>query len=132
MKRGDEFRSLASDAAVFEVTLDEAVELLKQEKRSRRTATKKVLRDLGTHPQSGAVVQLIEGRYGPYVSDGTTNASLPKDMSADEITLEPAVGLLDAREGGKKGGGGRKASTRRPKAAPRATKRRPTARKRQA
>jgi DNA topoisomerase-1 len=131
VKRGDEFRSLASDPAVFEVTLDEAIELLKQEKQSRRTATKKVLRDLGAHPASGAVVQLIEGRYGPYVSDGTTNASLPKDMSADQIALDGAVELLLAREGAPKGGRARKAATKRPAAGRRATARRSTARKRQ-
>jgi DNA topoisomerase I len=132
VKRGDEFRSLPSDAAVFEVTLDEAVEILKQEKRPRRGATKKVLRDLGPHPTSGAVVQLVEGRYGPYVTDGTTNASLPKDVNADEITLEPAVELLGAREGTKKGGRARKAPTRRTGTARRGTPRRPAARKRQA
>ena len=131
VKRGDEFRSLESDAAVFEVTLDEAVALLKQEKRSRRSASKKILRELGTHPESGATVQLIEGRYGPYVSDGTTNASLPKDMSADEIALGPAVEMLGARAGAKKGGRGRKAPGRRP-ARRTATKGRTTARKRQA
>ncbi|CAN5362162.1 type I DNA topoisomerase [soil metagenome] len=132
VKRENEFRSLASDAAVFEVTLDEALELLKQEKKSRRTASKKVLRDLGAHPESGAAVQLIEGRYGPYVTDGTTNASLPKDMSADEITLDPAVSLLGAREGSKKGGRAAKSATRRPASARRVTKSRPAARKRQA
>ncbi len=132
VKRENEFRSLASDAAVFEVTLDDALELLKQEKKSRRTATKKVLRDLGAHPGSGAVVQLVEGRYGPYVTDGTTNASLPKDMSADEITLDPAVSLLGARQDSKKDGRGAKSATRRPTAARRATKSRPAARKRQA
>jgi DNA topoisomerase-1 len=133
VKRGDEFRSLASDAAVFEVTLDEALELLRQEKRSRRTASRTVLRELGTHPASGAVVQLIEGRYGPYVTDGTTNASLPKDMRADEIALDRAVELLNAREGApKKGGRPRSTAARRPGTTRRATKGRPTARKRQA
>ena len=134
VKRGDEFRSLASDAAVFEVTLDEALELLKQEKRSRRTASRTVLRELGTHPVSGAVVQLIEGRYGPYVTDGTTNASLPKDMSAEEVALDRAVDLLKAREGVPKKGGRSRSTTaaRRPGAGRRATKGRPTARKRQA
>jgi DNA topoisomerase I len=101
VKRGDEFRSLTSDAQVFEVTLDEAIELFKQEKPSRRTAGKKVLRDLGAHPDSGATVQLIEGRYGPYVSDGTTNASVPKDVGSDAVTLDSAVGLLRARDGAK-------------------------------
>jgi DNA topoisomerase-1 len=97
LKRGDEFRSLSSDAQVFEVGLDEAVELFKQEKPTRRGA-RKVLRELGPHPSSGTSVQLIEGRYGPYVTDGTTNASLPKDAVADELTLDGAVSLLRARE----------------------------------
>ena len=114
VKRGSEFRSLASDAEVFDVTLDMAIELFKHEKPSRRTATRKVLRELGPHPDSGAVVQLLEGRYGPYVSDGTTNASLPKDLDGDAVTLDAAVGLLRAREGMKptgrgRGGGGRRA-----------------------
>ncbi|MGZ8475297.1 MAG: type I DNA topoisomerase, partial [Candidatus Limnocylindria bacterium] len=67
VKRGDEFRSLASDAQVFEVTLEEALELFRQEKPSRRSAGRKVLRDLGAHPETGTSVQLLEGRYGPYV-----------------------------------------------------------------
>ena len=129
VKRGDEFRSLTSDAQVFEVTLDEALELFRQEKPSRRGGSRKVLRDLGAHPGSGSSVQLIEGRYGPYVTDGTTNASLPKDASADDLTLDGAIDLLRAREeagpargrrGGRSGTGGS------------ATKRRAPARKRRA
>jgi DNA topoisomerase-1 len=104
VKRGADFRSLAADADVFSVTLDEALELFLQEKRSRRTAGRKVLRDLGPHPDSGAAIQLLEGRYGPYVTDGTTNASLPKDMGNDAVTLEAAVGLLREREGTKPAG----------------------------
>ena len=103
VKRGAEFRSLTSDAQVFEVTLDEAVELFRQEKPSRRGGSRTVLRELGAHPASGAPVQLLEGRYGPYVTDGTTNASLPKDLSAEELTLDAAVTMLHAREGAPKG-----------------------------
>ncbi|MBW3613596.1 MAG: hypothetical protein KY392_07035 [Chloroflexi bacterium] len=98
VKRGDEFRSLDADARVFEVTLDEALELFRQEKPTRRGATRTVLRELGGHPESGVAVRLLEGRYGPYVTDGTTNASLPKDQGPDELTLEGAVELLRARE----------------------------------
>jgi DNA topoisomerase-1 len=105
VKRGDEFRSLANDAAVFEVTLEEAVELFRQEKPSRRSASRTVLRELGPHPVSGSTVRLLEGRYGPYVTDGTTNASLPKDVSADAVTLESAMLLLQAREGAPPRGG---------------------------
>lgn len=100
VKRGNEFRSLAADAEVFSVTLDQAIELFKQEKKSRRrSAAKTTLRDLGAHPESGATVQIFEGRYGPYVSDGTTNASLPKDVAPDALTLVDAVALLKTREG---------------------------------
>jgi DNA topoisomerase I len=131
VKRGSDFRSLASDAAVFEVGLDEALELLRQEKPSRRGG-RKVLRELGSHPESGAGVQLLEGRYGPYVTDGTTNASLPKDANADEVTLDRAIELLKAREGAPTSGRGRKTATRRSGTPRRATTRRPAARKRQA
>ena len=116
VKRGSDFRSLASDADVFGVSLDEALELFRQEKRSRRSAGRRVLRDLGQHPDSGAAIQLLDGRYGPYVTDGTTNASLPKDMGNESVTLEAAVGLLREREGAKpaarrrRGGGGRSTS----------------------
>jgi DNA topoisomerase-1 len=123
VKRGSEFRSLASDDQVFSVTLEQAVELFSQEKPSRRAAGRKLLRELGPHPTSGAVVQLLDGRYGPYVTDGTTNASLPKDLAADDVTLERAVLLLQAREGagggrgrsrGRGTSGGRRGATRRP------------------
>ncbi|MGH2381436.1 MAG: type I DNA topoisomerase [Candidatus Limnocylindria bacterium] len=127
VKRADEFRSLATDADVFQVTLEQAVELFKQEKPSRRAA-RKVLRDLGPHPTSGAAVHLMEGRYGPYVSDGTINATLPNDMNADEVTLSVAVGLLREREGAKTGGRPRKATAKRGPAR-RSTKRKAVPRK---
>ena len=132
VKRGSDFRSLGSDAAVFEVSLAEAVELFKQEKPSRRGATRKVLSDLGAHPVSGAPVQLLEGRYGPYVTDGTTNASLPKDANAAGLTLEAALELLREREGSPKAGRGRGTTTRRSGSTKRSTARRPAARKRSA
>jgi DNA topoisomerase-1 len=129
VKRGDEFRSLADDAAVFGVTLDEALELFRQEKPSRRSASRKVLRDLGPHPESAAAVRLLEGRYGPYVTDGTTNASLPKDMDSESVTLDAAVGLLRARAAAKpatrrRGAGGARAG------GPRRSTRKASARKR--
>jgi DNA topoisomerase I len=125
VKRGNEFRSLASDEEVFAVTLDQAVELFKQEKRSRRrSATRTVLRDLGPHPESGAVVQMFEGRYGPYVSDGTTNASLPKDIAPDTLTLADALGLLKAREGATPKGRARKSAAKRTTGARKTTRKR--------
>jgi DNA topoisomerase I len=118
VKRGDDFRSLSADAEVFTVTLDQAVELFKQEKPSRRSASKKVLRDLGDHPDSGATIQLLEGRYGPYVSDGTTNASLPKDLENEAVTLDAAVGLLRARKDAKTAGDTRRGKPTRRRRAP--------------
>jgi DNA topoisomerase-1 len=109
VKRGDEFRSIGADSDVFTVTLDQAIALFKQEKKSGRgrTATRTVLREVGLHPASQAKVEILEGRYGPYVTDGTTNASVPKDVAVESLTLEEAVGLLKAREGAptKKGRG---------------------------
>jgi DNA topoisomerase-1 len=125
VKRGSEFRSLASDDEVFSVGIEQALELLRQEKPSRRGASRKVLRELGAHPASGAAVRLLEGRYGPYVTDGVTNASLPKDANAEAVTLDDAVALLKAREGqpsrgrgrrtGAPRGGTRRAPARRPR-----------------
>ncbi len=128
VKRGSEFRSLASDADVFAVTLEQAIELFKQEKKSRRrAAAKTMLRDLGAHPESGAAVQIFEGRYGPYVSDGTTNASLPKDMAPDALALDEAVALLKAREGASpKGRRARKAPAKRATTPRKATTRKRT------
>jgi DNA topoisomerase-1 len=123
VKRGDDFRSLSGDADVFTVTLDEAVELFRQEKPSRRGGSRQILRELGAHPESGQPIRLLEGRYGPYVTDGTTNASLPKDLAADALTLDGAVELLKAREGAKPRGRARRTATGRSGTRRRGTKR---------
>lgn len=99
VKHGTEYRSLGSEDEVFSVTLDQAVELLRQPKRSRRrqAGPKRTLRELGPHPESGSSIQMLDGRYGPYVTDGTTNASLPKGTDPSGVTLLDAVALLRAR-----------------------------------
>ena len=104
VKHGKEFRSLDSEDQLFTVTLDEALALLAAPKKSRRrqSAAKTVLRALGAHPQSGTAVNILAGRYGPYVTDGATNASLPKGASPDAVTMEQAVELLAARAGAPK------------------------------
>jgi len=126
VKHGDEFRSLEDGDDVHTVTIERALELLAAPKKSRRrTATRTVLRTLGAHPQSGADVKLMEGRYGPYVTDGHVNASLPKTADPASFTLEAAAELLKARaeagpskrpRGGRFGGprkvGGRKRATK--------------------
>jgi DNA topoisomerase-1 len=99
VKHGSEFRSLGSDGEIFTITLEEAVELLRQPKRSRRrqSSEKKVLRELGGHPEHGKPIQMLDGRYGPYVTDGTTNASLPKSADPKTFGLQDAIELLAAR-----------------------------------
>ncbi len=96
---GKETRSIPPDESPLTVTLERALALLAQPKVRRgqmRTAiTPK--KELGPHPRSGATVKLMDGRYGPYVTDGETNASLPKGESADALTLVRAIELLDAR-----------------------------------
>lgn len=118
-----DFRSLVQEK-LFNITLEEALEMLAQPKKGR--AAKKLLRTLGAKPDSEASIDLYEGRYGPYVTDGTTNASLPKAMSVDTITLESALHLLAeaaAKTGTKKRATAKKKTTakRKPAAKKKAT-----------
>lgn len=117
VKCGSETRSLPADVSPLDVTLDQALELLAQPKRARRGfgAAREPLRSLGPSPVTGQPVQLFEGRYGLYVTDGTTNASLPKSTSPDELTLAESLELLAARAA--QGPASRKPARRRTKAA---------------
>ena len=97
VKHGDDFRSLESGEQVFAITLDEAVELLRQPKRARKrsfgAAKAAPLKELGMNP-GGAAIKLFDGRYGPYVTDGAVNATVPKGVPLESITLESALELL--------------------------------------
>jgi DNA topoisomerase-1 len=123
VKHGDEFRSLESEDQVFAISFDDALALIRAPKQSRRRgqqgASKKTLREL-TH--EGATIKLLAGRYGPYVTDGSVNASLPKTADPNALTFEQATELLNARRdmapAPKRGGFKRKAAaTTAPKAA---------------
>jgi DNA topoisomerase-1 len=101
IKQGKESRSLEREDQLFTVTIEEALALLAQPKtRGRRSATPVApLRELGDDPASGKQVVVREGRFGPYVTDGDTNASLRKGDAVEEITIERAAELLaDRRE----------------------------------
>ena len=115
VKQGTEFRSLEETDDVYTITLERAKELLLQPKKSgrRQRSEPKELKALGKHPTSGENVRILDGRYGPYVSDGTTNASVPKGTQVEAVTMAVAVELLAAREGmskSKKPARGRKAA----------------------
>jgi DNA topoisomerase-1 len=99
VKCGSETRSLPATLSPLDVTLDQALELLAQPKAARRSfgASREPLKILGDSPVTQQKVQLFEGRYGPYVSDGQTNASVPKETPASELTLDRALELLAAR-----------------------------------
>jgi len=123
LKWGKETRSIPAGTTPLTVTMQQALELFAQPKtggRGRRGgAPAKARREMGEHPESKAPIKLLDGRYGPYVTDGTTNASLTKDENPDELTLERAVELLKAREG--KGGKKKKPAAKK-KAAKKAKK----------
>ena len=98
VKKGTETRSLESEEQLFTITLDEALALLAQPKQRRgRGAAKPPLRELGPIPVSGKPIVVKDGRFGPYVTDGETNASLRRGDDAETLTLERAAELLADR-----------------------------------
>ena len=116
------FKSIPRSDSIFDIRLDRAVELLAQAKEGNT-----VLRTLGEHPDDNASVEICRGRYGPYVRHGKTNATLPKDTSPDEITLEEGLALLAARVA--KGPATRKSSAKAKPAKKTASEKKPAIRK---
>jgi DNA topoisomerase-1 len=90
---------LSSTAEIFEVGMNSAVVKLAEaaNRGGRSSAGREPLKVLGAHPRTEAEIKLMEGRYGAYVTDGTTNATLPKTVDKDQLTLEEAAQLIDAR-----------------------------------
>ena len=98
VKKGSETRSLASEEQLLTVTAEEAEALLAQPKTRRgRGAAKPPLREIGTDPGNGRQVVVKDGRFGPYVTDGETNASLRKGDAVEALTPERAFELLAER-----------------------------------
>ncbi len=99
VKRGTESRSLATEDEMFTVTLEQAAELLAQPKaRGRgRAAATPPLREMGADPATGSPMVVKDGRFGPYVTDGETNASLRKGDDVATLTVERAAELLADR-----------------------------------
>ena len=97
VQKEKETRSLEREEQVFQITLDEALALLAQPKARGRGAAKPPLRELGDDPSTGKPVVLKEGRFGPYVTDGETNASLRAGDSVESVTIERASELLAER-----------------------------------
>ncbi|MDP3970171.1 MAG: type I DNA topoisomerase [bacterium] len=92
IKSGKETRSVATGEEMFELTEEGANVLLNTPKKRGRGAT--AIRDIGKHPESGNVLEIFEGRYGPYIKYEKLNVSIPKAFKPEEITLEQAVELI--------------------------------------
>jgi DNA topoisomerase-1 len=132
IKCGSDSRSLAGEDQIFGITEEEARAVLAQPKQRRGAAAAAPMRELGADPASGKPVVVKDGRYGPYVTDGETNATLKKTDDPSTVTLERAAELLaekrergpakrprssgraSAKSGGTaKGGGAKRSSTKR-------------------
>lgn len=98
LKRGTDSRSLATEEMMFDITLDEALKIYSEPKRrGRQSASAPPLRELGNDPVSGKPMVVKDGRFGPYVTDGETNASLRKGDDVMSITNQRAAELLADR-----------------------------------
>jgi DNA topoisomerase-1 len=93
---GKEFRSIRGEDTLFNISLERALEILAIPKRTRKKAATPV-RSLGPHPVDNELVNVFVGVYGPYVKHMKTNASIPKSINVDDLTLEQAVDLLEAK-----------------------------------
>jgi DNA topoisomerase-1 len=121
LKHGPKYKTLPKDENILAVGINRAVDLLAQPGGGRGgrgpAAPSKVL---GNHSEDGKPVTLHEGRYGPYVKHGKINATLPRDITPDSVTLDEAIRLIAeraARTGGRSGGRGRSGSRAKTKSA---------------
>jgi DNA topoisomerase-1 len=97
VRKGRESRSLENEEQLFSVSLDDALALFAQPKARGRRAAAAPLREIGPDPESGKPIVLKEGRFGPYVTDGETNASLRRGDDPASVTVERAAELLAER-----------------------------------
>ncbi|MBY6061647.1 type I DNA topoisomerase [Microbacterium esteraromaticum] len=116
LKKGTDSRSLESEAQIFDVTLEQALELYAQPKYGARKASS-ALAEFDADPVSGKPIRVRDGRFGPYVTDGETNVTIPRGQTPDDITFEIAVQMLaDKRAKGPAPKRGKKAPAKKPPA----------------
>ncbi|MEM6480014.1 MAG: topoisomerase C-terminal repeat-containing protein, partial [Pseudomonadota bacterium] len=100
LRHDGKYAKLTSTRDVFDTGMNQAVVLLAEaanRKGGGRGAAREPIKTLGEHPTSGGEIKVMEGRYGPYVTDGSTNATIPKDTKPEDITAEQAITLIDER-----------------------------------
>ena len=121
LKKGTDSRSLTSEAQIFDITLEEALAIYAQPKQRGRAAAKPPLREFGEDPVSGKKVVVKDGRFGPYVTDGETNATLRKGDEPETLTEKRAFELIAEKRA--------KGPTTRKRAAKKTTAKKSTAKK---
>lgn len=112
LKKGTDSRTLSSEEQLLDITLEQALEIYAQPKRGRGASATPPLAEFGLDPESGKKVVVKDGRFGPYITDGTTNRTVPRDVPIAELTEEQAFSLLAE----KRAAGPAKRTTRKPAA----------------
>ena len=97
------YASIKEPDQVLEIELPRALELIEEKKAKGGRSAKKVIKELGEHPDGGKM-EVLDGRYGPYVKYKRTNATIPKEVKPEEVTVEQAVAWIAEKKGAKKGG----------------------------
>jgi DNA topoisomerase-1 len=122
LKKGTDSRTIASEALLFTMTLPEALAIYSEPKTRGGRTVAAPLKELGLDPESQKPIVIKDGRFGPYITDGVTNRTVPRDLSVESITAEQAIALLaEKRAAGP--------STRRKPAAKKPAARKPAAKK---
>lgn len=101
LKKGSDSRSIATEEEIFNITLEQALEIYSQPKQRGARAAVPPLAEFGDDPVSGKKIVVKEGRFGPYITDGVTNITVPRGTDVEDLTAETAIALLaDKRERG--------------------------------
>ena len=139
LRHEGKYAKLSSTRDVFETGMNAAVSLLAEAAQRKGGGREKAepIKTFGKHPTSEGEMKVMPGRYGPYVTDGTTNATIPKDMKPEDVTEEDAIKLIDERaakapakkKGGRKKAPAKKAPAKKAPAKKTAAKKAPTKRK---
>ncbi|WP_324615212.1 type I DNA topoisomerase [Nesterenkonia sedimenti] len=111
LKKGTDTRPLQSEEQLFSITEDEAKKIFAQPKQRGRGAAKPPLAEFGTDPITERAVVVKDGRFGPYVTDGQTNVTVPRSVQLEQLTKDQAFSLL-AEKRAKSGGGSSSGSTK--------------------
>ncbi len=129
LKHGKSYTRVQQPEEIFDIGLNRAVTLIAEGAASRkgpRRSEPKVLKEVGIHPDDGAPIRVLDGRFGPYVAHGGVNATLPRGTPAEELDLDSAILLLRARaergpaKKGRRGAAAKKAAVKKPAAKKRA------------